>query len=154
MDKVYKGFDIQFEEDKDCFVAYKDGERFGKHQSLQQLKLLLNKATKKSFQRLPIYFNSSEFEIEEGAITSFNSLEKEVWVIYGKGKAREKINLSWDSEKLVLKTPANLTILQESSKVAHQIERLEKQKEKLNEKLDTYNYEKICKITGENPIED
>ena len=52
-----------------------------------------------------------------------------------------------------MKTSANLIILQEISKITHQIEKLEKQKEKLTDKLDTYDYEKMCRITGENPVE-
>ena len=151
MEIKYKGFDIQFEEEEDCFVAYKDGDSFAKNQSLVQLKNYLDVTLKKSFKRLPIY-KFSEIKIIEGEITSFNSCEKEAWITYGKEKTREKENVAY-SNCLIHKNTANLKILQQICSLTSQMDKLEKTKEELTEKLTHCTYEELCKITGENPID-
>lgn len=152
MDKKYKGFDIWFEEKEDCFLAYKDGERFAKNQSLQQLKNYLDISLKKSFSRLPIYWEREYDEITEGEITSFNSCEKKVWITYGKEKSREKVSLSWGISHLVHRTSNNLKLLQQIYSLESQAGKLIKEREKLKKKLTRYSYEELCKLTGENPI--
>ena len=151
MERKYKGFDIEFKEKEDCFVAYKDGERFAKNQSLSELKNYLDISLKKSFSRLPIYWKNED-EIIEGEITSFNSCEQEVWVTYGKEKQREKVNLKW-GHNLIHKTPSNLDLLKRMCALTSQINTFQEQKEKLEKKLTQYDYKELCKITGENPID-
>lgn len=152
MDKKYKGFCIEFDEFRDCFIAYKDGIGERKSQSLKDLKAQIDVSSKKEFKRLEIFCNNA-FEIQQGQITSFNSLEKTVWITYGKEKDREEVNLSWDKEKVVHKNQKNLQLLQERLSLISQIEKLEKERDKIDKKITSYTYEEVCKITGENPIE-
>ena len=94
--KKYKGFDIDFYESGDVFTAYKDGDKFAQAPSLRKLEKHLDVVTKKVFNRLPIYrYDSYADKLVEGEITSFNSLQKEVWITYSKEKYREKVNLRW-----------------------------------------------------------
>jgi hypothetical protein len=153
MIKEYKGCEIEFDEPHDCFVAYKNGERFAENSSFAKLKEQIDMLTKKVFQRLPIYFNNTAYTITEGEISSFNSIQKEVWVIYGKDKQRGKKSLRYDSDHLVHKTKDNLIILQEIQKITLEVERLEKKKERLLATLVIYTYDELCKITGQTKIE-
>uniref|UniRef100_A0A6H1ZWG4 Uncharacterized protein n=3 Tax=viral metagenome TaxID=1070528 RepID=A0A6H1ZWG4_9ZZZZ len=153
MKKEYKGYSIEFDEKGDCFVAYKNGEQFAINISMAKLKEQIDMLTKKAFQRLPIYYNYSPEKIQEGEITSFNSVEKGVWISYGKEKQREKKGLRWDGNNLIHKTKENLAILQEIQKIVLEKERLEKKEEKLTEKLTYYTYSELCKISGQTELD-
>ena len=156
--KKYKGFDVDFDESKDVFTAYKDGYEFAQAPSLRQLEKHLDAVTKKVFNRLPIYkYEGNTYEedelVETGEITSFNSLQKEVWITYGKEKNREKVYLSYGHYDILHKTPHNLDLLKQILSLRAQIKKLTTSVETLENKLTAYTYADLCKLTGQNPVD-
>ena len=145
--ETYKKFMIEFDEKKDCFMAFEEGEEIHRDISLRNLKLWIDDYCKKEFKRTEIYELTSDNEITIGTITSFNSQEKEVWVI-SSDKNRQKYCLRY-SCNLYLKTPENKKILEELVKLKHDEERLEKKIKKTEDSLSSVTYKEMCKLTGE-----
>lgn len=150
--KKYKGLDIDFNESTDVFGAYKDGDRIAEAPSLRKLEKHLDIVTKKAFNRLPIYKYDTG-ELVEGEITSFNSLQKEVWITYSEKKYREKVSLRWSHQEILHKTPDNLKLSKEISSLQSQAQRLDSKIYQLRNKLTTYTYGELCKLTGQNPVD-
>ena len=152
--KKYKGFDVDFDESKDVFTAFKDGDEFAQAPSLRQLEKHLDTITKKAFDRLPIYrYNYNKDEFDEGEITSFNSLQKEAWITYGKEKYREKVYLSYNRYNILHKTSHNSDLLKQILSLRLEIKILESKEGQLENKLTGYTYADLCKLTGQNPVD-
>ena len=146
MDK-YKSFQIRFEEREDKFVAYdKDGEEVRADQSLRNLKTWLDDSLKKEFKCIPIYLYSDE-KIRTGTITSFNSQNKEAWLVRD-DKSREKLDWRWE-HNVYAQTKENLKVLEKLVEIHKQMHKLETEEEKTKEFLSSISYKDMCKITGE-----
>ena len=153
MERKYKGCSISFDESKDCFLAYRTGEEFSRNISLAQLKKQIDMLLKKKFERLSIYYLKYEDTIEKGEITSFNSIQKEVWVSFGRNKTREKVNMRWANEMLLKPTKENIEKANRIKEMKKEIDCLQKETEKIVETLEKYTYSELCKISGQTEID-
>lgn len=150
-DETYKIFLIRFDVSEDCFIAYEEGEEIHRDMSLKNLKSWLDDYSKKGFKRIEIYKINSANEITIATITSFNSQQKEIWVI-SQNKTRSKECLRW-SQDLYIKSDKNKKILDELVKLYREQERLEKKIEDTKNSLEEMTYKEMCRITGEKEID-
>lgn len=132
--QCYKKINIEYNESKDNWSCDSEGVT-EEASSLKEIKEKIDKALKKDFKRIPIWWKSywsSNAEYSHGEITSFIREEKysiqEAWVMSDKGhRSKESIN------QLIEDTEDNRSRIGSIKSFNEKIEKLEQERKNINE---------------------
>lgn len=129
----YKGFRIEFEEARDCFSAYLDGEMAFENPSLKGLKTAIDDHAKKQFKRFDVYYRGFGYRDDGifGLWTVTSLVGGSAWIIRKSDKRREKVG----TIELIPVDPHNTKIVGELMAIEKQSKKLEEEKEALEAKL-------------------
>lgn len=122
MNKIYKGYRIEFCERGDKWEAYKEGSMAFSNSSRKALLEMLDTAEKKKFKRLPIYYR--DYTGEGFTLWEMTSVTlREAFIVRVGGRDRKKI---WDSSEVGLVNDHNAALVGDIKGYLNQIKDLEK----------------------------
>jgi len=132
--KKYKGYVIFYDQEKNLFEAeIQTGEVVASNAELKILEKMLDKIITDGFKKIKTYYWDGEI-LKSVTITSKNSQEKYVWLIFEDGR-RMKERLRWKSD-LLKPSEKNQAIIKEMLDLTQQLLKIRKDLEDLSKKAE------------------